>query len=554
MPQSLQCPRCNGSVTVADQAAGQRVKCPHCSEAFLAPGIEASANDDDDWLSLDDLPADGPAKSSPSTKEPSTETPSTDTPSTGTPSVPGSPIAEVPIPADDVPQSIPPAADFPSDGLPAEAEGDLFLDVPAFDEGDEATPAPASSSHGFSPDEEALLSQFTDELDDFTSGVDKPPAPMGSSSTPVPGAAPTPPQTQATPPATPKPKPQAEPVQYAEEYKVTCNVCGTFVYAKAAQAGKKIKCPDCFSDITVPPPPKVKKKFQVKLDEVESFTFEPNPKADRRPDPFQKSADDLLAEASQEAPESSGPSGDDTPSVLEWVKGIFSPFKDLGVLVHLAGLVVLAAVPTAIILSIDSKILWLALFPGGFFLAVMTVCCGLAILQAVANEQPRVTDWPTLDPFAWLAQLFVVVAALMVAAVPMWVTCMVILGPSLLSVLVTMLSIYAFFPFILLSMLDMNSPFIPFSSEVARSVTKCEEAWGGFYFSSGVLFVGLFLVFASSSGMTPSSRAVFSIFCAVACSFVYFGMLGRLAYSIGQAVNAPPRKDDIDRTRPEDAN
>ena len=55
MPQSLQCPRCNGSVRVPDKAAGRRVKCPHCQGTFLAPGIDRTQRDnEEDWLSLDE--------------------------------------------------------------------------------------------------------------------------------------------------------------------------------------------------------------------------------------------------------------------------------------------------------------------------------------------------------------------------------------------------------------------------------------------------------------------------------------------------------------------
>jgi hypothetical protein len=338
-------------------------------------------------------------------------------------------------------------------------------------------------------------------------------------------------------------------VQYATEYRVTCNICGSFLYAKAAQAGKTVKCPDCHSPLTIPAPPKVRKKFTVNLDEVESFNFEPNTKVERRPDPYQKSAEQLLEEASREETTNSNPRYDDTPSVLEWLKGIFSPFKDPAVLVHLLGLCVLACVPTLIVLNIDSPILVLGLFPAGFFLALLTVSCGLAILESVANDQPAVSDWPTLDPIAWLGHLFLVGAALTFAAVPVWLVCMLVLGPQLLSVAITMFFIYMLFPFVLLSMLDMESPFIPFSSEVARSVTKCEEAWGGFYFSSGLLFVGLFLIFSTASTMSPSAAAVLSLVAGISATFVYFGMIGRLAYSIGQAVNAPPRHDEVDRTR-----
>jgi hypothetical protein len=88
---------------------------------------------------------------------------------------------------------------------------------------------------------------------------------------------------------------------------------------------------------------------------------------------------------------------------------------------------------------------------------------------------------------------------------------------------------------------------------VARSITKCEEAWGGFYFSSGLLFVGLFLNFVIVAGMSPPAAAVISIVLGIGAAFAYFSMIGRLAYAIGQAVNAPPRKDEVDRSRRTDA-
>ncbi len=72
---------------------------------------------------------------------------------------------------------------------------------------------------------------------------------------------------------------------------------------------------------------------------------------------------------------------------------------------------------------------------------------------------------------------------------------------------------------------------------------------GGFYFSSGLLFVTLFLLFASLTAASASVAAVIAIFAVIGIAFTYFAMLGRLAYAIGQAVNAPPMKNDIDRSK-----
>jgi DNA-directed RNA polymerase subunit M/transcription elongation factor TFIIS len=496
MPQSLQCPRCDGSVTVADQSAGQRVKCPHCQQTFLAPGIANSASDDDDWLVLREPPERGAA-----------------------PKLPERGAAPKP---------------------PAKTS---------------QPPSPAGRGRKLSPEDEALLAEFASDLGEFTAELETPAARPAAVPVPVSAGMPTkapPPQTAKSSKEVEKKSPptaEAEPVQYANEYRVTCNICGSFLYAKASQAGKQVKCPDCHSEITIPSPPKVRKKFQVNMEEAETFSFESNPLVERRPDPYQKSADELLEEAAGGNVSVLRKYDDDAPSVMQWLKGVFSPFKDLGVLVHLVGLCVFACVPTAIALSMDSPILVMGLFPGGIFLALLSISCGLAILQAVANGEPNVSDWPTLDPIAWLGQLFLVGAAATVAAIPVWIVCMFVLGPQLLSVAITMFAIYVLFPFVLLSMLDMNSMFVPFSSEVARSVTKCEESWGGFYFSSGLLFVALFLIFSAASTMSPISGAVLAIVAAVTGTFMYFGMIGRLAQSIGKAVNDPPRHDHVDRTR-----
>jgi hypothetical protein len=40
-----------------------------------------------------------------------------------------------------------------------------------------------------------------------------------------------------------------------EDYRVICRVCGTAQYVSPSAKGMKIKCPDCFSDFKVPPPP-----------------------------------------------------------------------------------------------------------------------------------------------------------------------------------------------------------------------------------------------------------------------------------------------------------
>jgi DNA-directed RNA polymerase subunit M/transcription elongation factor TFIIS len=476
------------------------VKCPHCDQTFLAPGFSKAVSDDDDWLSLDEAPLPtSPARAAP-------------------------PSAQPPAPS---------KAAAPLSPAPAKPQG---------------RPAPTLSA-----DDQALLSEFTSDLDDFTAEIEKPPPPVSAASASAAPARTTPPGP-ASPAAKPSkakrpkgpPAADAKSVEYATEYRVNCNICGSFLYAKAQQAGKTLTCSDCHSPITIPSPPKVRKKTKINIDDAETFALDQGKNVARKEDPYQKSARQLLEDASREEEASPTHTYDDTPSVKEWVKNVFGIFMDSGVLVHWVALSVIASIPAVIALSFDSTILILGLFPAGFFLGVLVVSCGFAILHAVANHEDSVSEWPTLDPLAWFGQLFITVAATSIAAVPIWAVCQVVMGTSLIGLAITMISIFIVFPFVLLSMLDMNSVFVPFSPEVARSISKCQEDWGGFYFSSGLLFVALFLTFAMAASMTPAVGAVVSIVGGIGVTFAYFAMIGRLAYAIGQAVNAPPREDEID--------
>jgi hypothetical protein len=268
-----------------------------------------------------------------------------------------------------------------------------------------------------------------------------------------------------------------------------------------------------------------------------------------RVDPFRKSAEELLEQAEQSEEEEPEPSFD-TPEIRQWALKVFGIFFDPGVLAHWVGLSMLAAFPAYFALWLESKILILGLFPGAILFAVLVVACGFAIMVSLANNRPTVSDWPTMDPVGWFDQMFVALAAAGLAAIPAWAIGHLFFQPGLMAIALTMFSVYALFPFFLLSMLDMGSVMMPFSPEVARSVSRCQEAWGGFYFSAGLLFAGLFLCFTALSGTPPAGAAVVGIIATVAVAFMYFAMIGRLAYAIGQAVNDPPGQYNVDHSRP----
>ena len=546
MPKSLQCPRCNGSVSIADNAAGKRVKCPHCEQNFLAPGIAAdssSEEDQDDWLTLSDSPV--PAHpSSPSSDSQASKT-TTSTLSSKTRNT--QPENETPLPDDDdsffsesslPPVQIPAASTSSSPG----AGNDLS-------QSNASTLGPDISAA-----EEELLSQFTDTS--IPTADAKPPVKknaldairaLGASASNIGDDSAT--NTTAAP--------RAASVEYESEFRVTCKVCGTITYAKAVDSGKTTKCSDCYSEILIPKPPRIRKKPEIDIANAETFSLGQNNSEERKTaDPFRKSATDLLAEASRQEEDASPPVYEDTPNVLEWVKNVFGIFKDPGVIMHWVCLSVAAAIPTALLVSIEQEslqlLLTIGMMIGGLILGGITVSCAFAILLSVANGNDQVEDWPSTDVFQWFDQLTLVLGATGLVAIPMWTICFLTNSTGLLGVALVMFSIYLLLPFILLSMLDMGSVFAPFSPELARSVSKCQEEWGGFYFSSGVLFGLLFLFTAIIWYLPGSLGIVATTTLCIFTTFAYFGMMGRLAYTIGQSVNAPPKKNDIDRSRPTD--
>ncbi|MGV3486076.1 MAG: hypothetical protein ACO1RT_16790 [Planctomycetaceae bacterium] len=348
---------------------------------------------------------------------------------------------------------------------------------------------------------------------------------------------------------------QPAPVKVVQEapsdtFRVKCPTCESLTYARVAQVGKKIRCGDCHSTIVVPPPPKAKTKYVPDIESTKAFTFQDGDNTGEHPkpaDPFRKSADDYLRDA--EASMETAPDDDWTvPSLTEWFGGVFGIFRDPAVIVYWLGLTALAAFPAGIAIHYESSIVVMGLFAGGLLFAAITIAHGFAILQAAANGERRVSEWPNVDLWEWLGPLFVAMCAAAVSAGPVWFITQYFWGNSLMTVALTMLSLYFLYPFVLLSMLDEQSVFTPFSVDVSKSVTRSAEQWGGLYLSSAIVFFATFLIFMVASTMSPVASATVSIAVSVAAVFIYFGLIGKLAYSIGQAINAPPMVNDVKRS------
>ncbi|MEM6363165.1 MAG: hypothetical protein AAF745_01980 [Planctomycetota bacterium] len=408
------------------------------------------------------------------------------------------------------------------------------------------TSMPEPSVSGALPEVEPTPSanrgdDFGDDLFDMALPSAAPPTQSSPSAPPSGSAQPV--QTQSA---------TAQSVEFETHFRITCRTCGSPIGVTAAQTGRQIKCRDCHCLITVPSPPRKKKKPQIDLDSAATFTFEESLaiREDRPADPYRKSAQDLLAEA--EAVEESTPAedDDDVPKIGEWLRSTFGILTQLGVLTHWLILSAVGGLVGGIVVGVGTDILLMSLFPLGLFFAAMTLACGFAILQSVANDEDSVDQWPlTLEPAEWISPLLLCLTAVGLTVGPVWFAASIAFEQSITTVFICMASLFVLFPFVLLSMLDMQSVFVPFSPEVGRSITRCEEAWGGFYFSAAILFFATFLIFVFASLQSAVATLVIALTTGVAATFVYFALIGRLAYAIGQSVNEKPMVNDIDSVR-----
>ncbi|MEM8910392.1 MAG: hypothetical protein AAGC97_01390 [Planctomycetota bacterium] len=445
----------------------------------------------------------------------------------------------------------------PGFGTSSSSDDDDWLELEAPKLAD-VTPPASSDAVSMPADEEPLAesqsSTETDEDsgDDDLFGMELPPmAPV----TPRPAIRDDPftslpdelPPIDLSPPAAPV----AQDVEYETEFTIKCHICGSHADVTAKQSGKQIRCRDCHTPMKVPPAPRRKTPVQIDMDSAATFTFnESSATRDDRPaDPYRKSASELLAEA-EKVEEESPPDDLDVPKIRDWAQSTFGILAQMGVLVHWIALSLVGAMVGSIVVSVGTPILLMSLFPLGIFFAAMVLACGFTILQSVANDEDGVTDWPlTLEPMEWLAPMVFCFAAVGLVGGPAWFLASMPFGQGLTTVFLTMASIFILFPFVLLSMLDMQNILVPFSPEVGRSITRCEEAWGSFYFSAGILFFGTFMGFAVGSLSSPVANVVIAVFLGVAATFVYFALIGRLAFAIGQSVNEVPRENDIESIR-----
>ena len=328
--------------------------------------------------------------------------------------------------------------------------------------------------------------------------------------------------------------------------------CGTRLHALASEAGEERSCPDCGRTVVVPPPrrkrprPDPTKEIDGQYDTQAETTAERQAPAAYQPpmwfsDRFKK----MLDERGRLLPKPRPPRWPLVSGVFTfpWRRGSLEKWVWLSVGAMLIaemeflgwsmgsrigpGAGIAAAGPAVLSMLFQVLAGTLAVcWAGVFFINLLTI---LGDTSAGADE---VGQWPEAAAFVdWAGSTFFVINSLALSVLAGkglgWLLDQVRLpgGYAMVGVPVVL------FPWLLLSMLEANSPLVPISKAVCGSLLRKWRAWLGFYMETIplLLAIGASAIAAMLLGSLLLAIPVLAM-ATVASLMIYFRLLGRLAW------------------------
>ena len=531
-PISCRCPHCQARLKVRAHDAGQRRQCPQCGKRIKVPGAPGKPRRGGETASK---PAASPPGSGSGVAHVVLVCPYCQTrlyasrQEVGQTMVCPHCLESVAVAAHEPPAARPesPRAVSPS----ARDEGSCGAGAQALDRGE-------SDDYQLSdpielPKHRSVSGALADLLDqhDVTSGV------------PGAGSAERASPPDRDPGAPPRPR----------EFGVKCPVCDTMIYATEAEIGTTKACPDCYSALVVPPPrPKPRRVSDVVDSDYANDELVLGPPAELeiyRPadkDVAPRTVGETAlaqAEREQAAREQEEP---ELPLAPLWT-GVFAFLPDFVLIVRLVvngilvGLTPSWGITVAGYIASDDPTVQFYGVVGCVALTVMIVvsvvvtCMHfLTVLLDSAEGCEKIENWPTDSVIDWVAESFSLLMAAFFAAAPG--TLAGFLGRAIgmsyeTTWLLAGLSVYVFFPVAQLSILESASLTNPLSKPILASLRNQFLLWCTFYIMA--LFIALAVAIALFSARLNHPPAMFvarGIFL-VAAGFLYFRLLGRLAWA-----------------------
>jgi len=450
--------------------AGSRIDCPKCHSKVLVPGIASktnSADDDEQWFSLE--PPDSGAKPKPSPSKPSPPKAPSDS-------------------SEDTPRSV-----F-DDDLPDLAP----LQEPPMTPSPSAKSQPAQShpTGSASRTEQALRDALAGNEDLFEDPAD---SPKQSPAKPIPSS------LHSAKTASPKPS--------NAEYSIKCKVCNTILTVRESKVGNQVKCPDCHSMILVPPPPVKKAPADIKIDELEA-AVQLAPVGDNNPrivSGASVNTKEILSKASKEL-ERERKEIEDVKGAFdskEWLSRNFGFLSDTRLILALVALgfatsvvyYLQGLVPHStetdlqkVLQTLRPHLLLAATFP----IQLATFICAVAVIPKSANRVKLIEPWPFFqnvkDYLGPACIGFVVFLLVGILASLLSSSLSVIKVPVLLQDALAQMLLWGSVPIIYLSMLELQSYKQPVSGSIFKSISAKPDAWGAMYMQSAVVWVLYFVL------------------------------------------------------------
>lgn len=563
---SFACPKCQKKLKAPANLAGQKLSCPKCSSPIRVPGVVESKSDDDDWLALNN-PAE--SKNPRETKKSPAEKPKSFLPKPGIEAPVQNELPKLPELADldefrlsppvelssresssskFTPQKMPSGKSLFDDDLP---------DLQPFDEQSVASSEKMTSQKSPSAANKGASAKPALDLPDIAlPDLDLFDIPLAPLELPKPKTAKS--KTGKTPilsgsleelslesPAL------VGPINTTidEEFSFPCKLCGSLLCASRSRVGDQIRCPDCYSEFSIPSPPQKKKKVDVKLDpEVANVTFAPIDSLSVHGTNSSKEKTKEILDRAEQTMESEREEYQDLSGSFDtkrWMGFLFGFLKDPLVVTAAVGLgfvagfwlFSMAAIGTWVKLEgaqvLIAQLAILCVFGIPIFGAICM--CGIGILTMAANRASRVAEWPFMKMSESIGECMMVLAAVMVASIPGGMIGAVFRSmnahPTIPFAFI-MLGIWAITPILLLCLIDTSSIFQPYSKAVFQSIKSRAEPWGAMYMQTGMAFGSFFTLMALTGTVPPIGDFVLGLALPFFCFFLFnqYGVLaGRIS-------------------------
>ena len=522
---SFICPKCQKRLRAAPSLAGKKLVCPKCKAPIRVPGIVDVAKDENEWLDLDqaesttenagdemklgarsqlgrsvfddDLPDLMPLQDQPALSQP-------------VPPIPSGPKA--------VPDK--PTRPRTSDTKRSKPQVDLDLpDIPLAALKDPVSPSHVAKKSSTSSGKDAKRSpMLVGSLDEIMLESE---ALVGALALPADD----------------------------EVFSFPCKVCGSLLNTRHSLIGTNTRCPDCYSQFSVPSPNKKRQQPQLKIDaEVARVTFAPiDSQSIHSPTSDSAKTKELLDRASEtvdrERDEFDSYSG--SFDTKRWMGFLFGFLRDRAVIlaIVLLGLVTgvwffsMAMFGTFIEMEKTPALLLRIVLFCVFCVPVFgAICmCGIGILTMAANRAATVRDWPFGRMGDAMGESAMVLSALLMASIPGGMIAAVMTSMNAhptVSLAFMLLGVWGLMPILLLSMIDNGSLFQPYSRAVFSSIVTQGEAWGAMYMQTAAAMLFFLIANAFATISSPYGDFAFGLIVPCFCFFLFnqYGVLaGRLS-------------------------